>query len=93
MLLGLKRPGAARFSFLLSVPIILGTGLLQAAKLLGMPDSGAQLLPMLSGFLAALITGYACIRFLLSYLADHSLSVFAMYCWIVGLLILAVIAL
>ncbi len=93
MLLGLKRDQAARFSFLLSVPIILGTGLVQATKLLSLPDLGAQLPPILFGFLAAFVSGYACIRFLLSYLRDHSLSVFAVYCWVLGLLTLAVIAL
>ena len=93
MLLGLKRDEAARFSFLLSVPIILGSGLMQARKLLGSPDLGPQLLPVLFGFSAAFVTGHACIRFLLSYLRDHSLSVFAVYCWMLGLLTLAVIVL
>lgn len=93
MFLGLKRHEAARFSFLLSVPIIMGAGLMQAVKLLSVPERGTQLVPILFGFLAAFITGYACIRFLLSYLRNHSLSAFAAYCWMLGLLTLAVIAL
>jgi undecaprenyl-diphosphatase len=93
MLLGLKRDDAARFSFMLSAPIILGAGLMQARKLLSLPDLAAQGLPILFGFLAAFVTGYACIRILLSYLRDHNLYIFAAYCWILGLVTLAVFAL
>jgi len=85
LLLGMERDEAARFSFLLSTPIIAGAGLLQVRKLLGMPGLDARLLPLLLGFVTASVSGYVCIRFLLAYLKQHRLTVFAVYCWVVGL--------
>jgi undecaprenyl-diphosphatase len=93
MALGLEREEAARFSFLLAVPIIFGAGLLQARELLTMPSVSAQILPLALGFLAAFATGYACIRFLLAYLRRHSLLPFACYCLLVGLAALTLAAL
>ncbi len=89
MLLGLKREASARFSFLLAAPIILGAGLMQVRKLLGVPGLSSQLLPLAAGFLAAFMMGYLCIRFLLGYLRTHSLMLFAIYCWLAGLVALA----
>lgn len=87
MLMGLTRPAAARFSFLLSVPIILGAGLSQSYKLSrAMEPFDATALGV--GFLASAVTGYLCIRFLLRYLAGHSLRVFAIYCAGVGIVVL-----
>jgi len=85
LLLGLKRHEAARFSFLLSTPIILGAGLLQVRRLLATPSLDTALVPLALGFVAAFVSGYACIRFLLTYLKQHSLTIFAVYCWLVGL--------
>jgi len=93
LLLGLKRDAAARFSFLLAAPIIFGAGLVQTKRLLEMPYSGAGLLPLILGFVAAFLSGYACIRFLLAYLRRRPLTVFAVYCWLIGLVALAVIVL
>lgn len=85
LLLGLRRDAATRFSFLLSTPIILGAGLLQVRRLLELPNLDAALPPLLLGFLAASLSGYVCIRFLLNYVKERRLTVFAAYCWVVGL--------
>jgi undecaprenyl-diphosphatase len=85
VLLGLKRDAATRFSFLLATPIILGAGLLQVKRLLELPDLGASLPPLLLGFVAAFVSGYVCIRFLLAYVKGRSLTVFSVYCWVAGL--------
>ena len=85
LLLGLRREAATRFSFLLATPIILGTGLLQIKKLLESGGLSANLAGLALGFLAAFVTGYACIRFLLGYVRNCGLSVFAVYCWLAGL--------
>jgi undecaprenyl-diphosphatase len=82
---GLKREEAARFSFLLGSLIIFGAGLFQLAKLTQTPPSGETALAILTGFVAAAVTGYVCIRFLMTYIQRHSLVVFAVYCWLVGL--------
>ena len=76
----LQRPAAARFSFLISIPIMLAAGLLAVLDLLELPHLGAALPPFLAGFAAAAIVGYLSIRWLLNYLARRSLYVFALYC-------------
>jgi len=86
MFRGLERKEATRFSFLLSIPIIAGTGLLQLVKLVvGTEPAQFSALPLLVGFLAAAISGYAAIRFLLNYVQRRPLYPFALYCAIVGL--------
>jgi undecaprenyl-diphosphatase len=81
---GLKREAAARYSFLLATPIIFGAGLLKLLDLFKMGNVIAYLPPLILGFLAAALSGYLCIRFLLSYLQRGKLYVFALYCWLAG---------
>jgi len=88
MLRHLDRPTAARFSFLMSVPIMAGAGVVALKDMLSMPAVGEVALPVAVGFLAALVSGYAAIRWLLRYLGSHSLYGFALYCVVVGGLIL-----
>ena len=90
LLRGMDRPTAARFSFLLATPAILGAGLLQLVKLSSAPDPLAQLPLLVAGFLAALISGYACIWGLLRYLQRRKLTIFAIYCLWVGISCLVV---
>jgi undecaprenyl-diphosphatase len=84
LLRGLKREAAARYSFLLATPIIFGAGLLKIPDLFEMGNPTAHLPPLILGFLAAAISGYLCIRFLLSYLQRGKLYAFAIYCWLAG---------
>jgi undecaprenyl-diphosphatase len=93
LLRGIRRPAAARFSFLLSTPIILGAGLFKLLDLFSAPDPLAQVPALAAGFLAAAVGGYACIWLLLRYLQRGSLYPFAFYCaWVgVSCLILAVL--
>jgi undecaprenyl-diphosphatase len=88
LLRGLERPAAARFSFLLSTPIILGAGLLPLLDLLGEPNFLTQIPTLLVGFAAAAIGGYLCIWFLLRYLQRGTLYPFAIYCLVAGTLCL-----
>ena len=88
MLRNLDRPAAARFSFLMSVPVMLGAGILALKDLVALPGLGQFLLPLGVGFVSALISGYIAIRWLISYLGLHSLYIFAGYCLLVGLYIL-----
>lgn len=81
MLRGLDRTSAARFSFLLSVPALLGAGLVALKDLFDTPNlSGALGLPIIVGFLAAAVSGYLCIRWLMRFVQQHRLTVFAVYC-------------
>ncbi len=85
---GLNRDLSARFSFLLSVPAILGANLLQAYK----AWESAQAIngwPLLVGGSTALITGYFALRVLLRFVHRGQLHHFSYYCWAVGASILA----
>ncbi len=83
---GLSREDATRFSFLLSFPIIFGSGLKQ---FIGLAGTGSALtFSLLVSFLVAFITGYFAIRFLISYLKNHSLNVFIWYRVILAVVIL-----
>ena len=84
----LDRSSAARFSFLMSVPVLFGAGVLACKDLFTMPAADHFLLPLAAGFLAALVSGYAAIRWLIAYLGRHSLYVFAGYCLFIGLAII-----
>jgi len=90
LLRGLDRPASARFSFLMMVPIVFGAGLLQLKDLAETGPTAGQPALMAVGFLAAAVTGYACIAFLLGYLRRHSLRIFALWCWGLGLFSLIV---
>lgn len=91
LLVGLSRPAAARFSFLLSAPVILGAGGLEIVKLLR-TDPAALNLTLLSGFLAAGLAGYLTIAVFLGYLRRYSLYPFALYCLTLGLITLGLMA-
>ena len=83
---GLDRPAAARFSFLLGTPIIFGAGLLKLKDLLEIGAGATGFTPLIVGFLAAFISGVLAIRYLLRYLQNHTLYIFAYYVWAVALL-------
>ncbi len=94
--LGLKRDAAAKFSFLLSAPIIAGAGLksvfdvYHALKAGSIASSELILFPI--GVIAAAISGYLCIGFLMNYLQKHRIDVFVFYRWALAVFI-AVVAL
>jgi undecaprenyl-diphosphatase len=93
LFLGLDRPTAARFSFLLSVPAVVLSGLLE----LGSIASGEEGQHVGAGNLAiatllAFVTGYASIAWLLRYLSHHSTVIFVIYRVVVGTLVLVLVA-
>ena len=91
MLRRLDRPAAARFSFLISIPIMLAAGLLAVIDLFAIPNLNAILPTFIAGFVAAAITGYFSIRWLLKFLSHRSLYGFAIYCAAFGIFNLIVI--
>lgn len=84
------RPAAARFSFLMAVPIMLAAGIAATLDLLAIPNLGDILPVFIPGFVAAAVVGYLAIGWLLSFLTRYSLYYFAAYCGIVGLITLLV---
>jgi undecaprenyl-diphosphatase len=92
LLLGLTREQAARFSFLLSFPIILGTGLKKLYDLVKHGDISGIGPELAVGCVTAFVIGYFCIAFLLKYLRTHSLRAFIWYRVLVACVVFAVLA-
>jgi undecaprenyl-diphosphatase len=90
MLRGLQRADAARFSFLMSLPIMLAAGLVGVLDLRHVQGLGSFLPVLLVGFGVAALVGYLVIRWLLGYLAQRSMRPFAWYCLALALLVLLV---
>jgi undecaprenyl-diphosphatase len=90
---GVRREAAAQFSFLLGAPVILGAGLFKLTDLFAAGNLDDLAGVLIVGFVAAAVSGYLCIRWLLSYLARHPLYIFAIYCLSFGLLNLLIVAL
>jgi undecaprenyl-diphosphatase len=79
LFLGFTRETAARFSFLLSTPIIAGAGIWHLRKWLKATPENLSILVAILGFLAAMVSSYLVIRFLLRFLRRHTFYPFAFY--------------
>ena len=85
LVIGLDKEFAAKFSFILSIPAILGAFVLQVKDIGTAMD--ANFLPIILGFIAAFIAGYAAIKWMLELIQKRSLDIFAYYCWIVAIVV------
>jgi undecaprenyl-diphosphatase len=90
MLRGLDRPAAARFAFLLAVPVMLGAGGYEALQAIRQPGLGDWLPAIAAGFITAAVVGWLAVRWLLGYLNRHSLYAFAIYCAAAGSVVLII---
>ena len=86
MFRGLSRQDAARFSFLLSAPVILAAGALKLGELTG-PDGAGIGGQVLAGSIASGVSAFLALRFLVRYFQDknRTLMPFAIYCLVVGI--------
>ncbi|OGR89437.1 MAG: undecaprenyl-diphosphatase UppP [Elusimicrobia bacterium RIFCSPLOWO2_01_FULL_59_12] len=84
LFLGIGRYSAARFSFLMSIPIIAGAGVLKFKEILGSPDK----LALFVGFTGAALSGFLAIWFLLRYVQTRRYTPFVIYRWLLGALVL-----
>ena len=84
LFLGLERREAARFSFLMSIPIIAGAGLLKSRAILHSPD----ILALGVGFAGAAVAGLFAIWFLFKIIQTRHYIPFAIYRWVLGLFVL-----
>ncbi len=105
MLTGLSREEAARFSFLLAGPAIVGASLLEMRRVVhphASDLSGQHNIAMLgvapeplaiiaTGFVVAFVCGLLAIRFFMRYVDRHKLTPFAVYCWAFGLVMIGII--
>jgi undecaprenyl-diphosphatase len=74
----LDREAAARFSFLLSTPAIVGAGLLTFQDMLDLGFDGNQAV-FIVGFLSSMVSGWLAIKFLLTYISSHNFNIFVIY--------------
>lgn len=81
--LGLNREYAARYSFLLSIPAVIGAGLIQIKNIATLDASVSVLL---AGFISSVIFGYLSIKLLMKMIKGWSLDIFAYYCTIIGII-------
>jgi len=91
LMLGFTRESAARFSFLLSLPIVAGAALLKSVHLLQHGIPAGEGVPMLVGILVSAITGYISVAFLLKFVQKHSISPFVWYRVAAGGVVIAAI--
>ncbi|MCL4439777.1 MAG: undecaprenyl-diphosphate phosphatase [Firmicutes bacterium] len=86
---GIDRETAAKFSFLVSIPAILGATLLDLKDVLGQGVPPGMGLPFVIGPVVAAISGYWAIKYMIKVLQKGSMKGFAYYVWILGVLVIA----
>ena len=79
LFLGMKREAAARFAFLIGIPVIGGATIWKLRELVAAPPTSSQSVALVAGFIAAAITGVLTIKFLLRYLQGHNTDIFVVY--------------
>ena len=91
--LGLKREASARFSFMLSAPIVAGAGMMSMLKVIRQINNGEiaqnDLILFPIGIITAAVSGFLCIRFLLVFLQKRSTVIFVYYRWILAAVVIA----
>lgn len=88
MFRGFDRPSAARFAFLMSAPILLAAGLYESVAVITLPNTTEFMPILMTGFITSAIVGWMSIKWLLNYLRNNSLYVFAGYCLVAGIVVL-----
>ena len=84
----LKRAQAARFAFLLSIPIVLGAGAKKTIDLISEGFITSEAWVYVLGFVASAVVGYFCVKYFLRYLEKYSLKPFAWYRIVIAILII-----
>lgn len=88
LFLGLTKESAARFSFLLSTPIVFGAGIFKIKDMMHVPIGNVSI--FIIGIITAMISGLLSIKFLLNYLRDKGFGIFAVYRIVVGILLIGI---
>jgi undecaprenyl-diphosphatase len=90
LFLGFERAAAARFSFLLSVPAVVLSGIYQLRDIGG--EGAVGFVPTAIATIFAFISGYAAIAFLLRFLVTHTTAIFVVYRVVLGVVVLALVS-
>lgn len=86
LLSGYQRNFAVKYSFLMSIPAILGAVVLELKDAVGMEVTGSEIAYYIAGMLVAAVVGYVCIKTMLVVVRKKKFTGFAVYCLIVGAL-------
>lgn len=86
----LKREEAAKFSFLMSIPVMLGAGVMSINDLLEVPNLTEFLPVLLVGFITSGVVGFFSIHWLLKFLNKNKLGLFSIYCVVIAIITLTV---
>lgn len=86
--LGMKQETALRFSFLLYIPVSLGTTLLAIGDLAENQALASQWVPLTLAFIASFVLSYFALKWFMGIMERGNLKYFSYYCWIVGILVL-----
>lgn len=87
LIMGVEKAASMRFAFLMSIPVILGSAVLGVKDVVTNPEP-INWAPVLAGMLAAGVSGYFAVRFMLNFFKKRSLNIFSVYVAILGILIL-----
>lgn len=86
---GLQKNTAAKFSFILSIPAILGAAVLQIKNIFGGTTTEfVHIWPMIFGFIAAMLSGYLSIKFMLKLISESKLKLFSYYVFVLAFFII-----
>lgn len=85
---GLNKELTVKFSFLISLPAVLGAGAIEFSNALGQGLNGISSSVLIAGVAAATVSGYAAIRFMIKLVTDKKLHYFSYYTWTLGIAII-----
>ncbi len=91
MYLKISQEEAAKFSFLLAIPALVGAGLLTALDGVNDPIARAEIFPLMTGFMSSFIIGWISLKWLLRVLQRGHFHWFGIYCFIIGIITLIVL--
>ncbi len=86
LLMGFKREHAVKFSFILSIPAIIGANILSVADVLENPIPSSYIIPYIAGTLAAIVVGILAMKLLIYISKKSNFRIFSYYCFVVGIL-------
>ena len=84
--MGFKREYAVKFSFILSIPAIIGANIFSIVDVLENPIPSSYIIPYIAGTIAAAVVGILAMKILIIISRKSNFRMFSYYCWAVGLL-------
>lgn len=86
LMLGIKKETAVKYSFIMSIPAVLGAAILEIKDAAGTSVTGSTVLAYIIGMLVSAIVGYFAIRFMIAVVRRKRYIYFSLYCLIVGII-------